>query len=344
MKHQTILKTAVCCAVLLMLILALPVSAQTSRPRGRGIYGDWQVKMQFGERQMDSILSFSRNQERKWTGQWISFWGLSELKEIKFEEGKLSFTQERQNREGQTTTSKFTGTIQEGKLSGTLTSDQGETKVEGQRSMRMPRAVGNWEMKFKVGERDITGMLAVKVDKKGKLTAEWKSERGEHVITDLQYERGKLTFKRKSKIEDRQWESTFEGTLQQRNTLSGTFKSERGDITVEANRMGVPLIGTWMLEVTSERGSRKQRLRVNSDMSGLYGSIPVKKIDLKDNQVSFKIVMEFGERKFEMDFAGKIKEQKLTGELKTSRGTSKITGKKVIRTFRRRPPATTGQR
>ena len=100
MKHQTILKTAVCCAVLLMLILALPVSAQTSRPRGRGIYGDWQVKMQFGERQMDSILSFSRNQERKWTGQWISFWGLSELKEIKFEEGKLSFTQERQNREG----------------------------------------------------------------------------------------------------------------------------------------------------------------------------------------------------------------------------------------------------
>ena len=341
MKHRTILKTGVCSIVLLTVLLALPVSAQTSRPRRGGIYGDWQVKIQFGERQMDSILSFSRNQERKWTGQWISFWGLSELKDVQFAEGKLSFTQERQNREGQTTTSKFTGTIQEGKLTGTLSSDRGESKVEGKRSLRMPRAAGNWEMKFKVGEREITGTLAVKVDKKGKLIAEWLSDRGEHQISDLQYERGKLTFKRNSKMGERQWDSTFEGTLQ-RNTLSGVFKSERGEITVEANQMGVPLIGTWMLEVTSERGSRKQRLRVNPDMSGLYGSIPVKKIDLKDNQVSFKIVMEFGERKFEMNFAGKIKEQTLTGELTTSRGSQKITGKKVIRTFRRRPP-TTGQ-
>jgi hypothetical protein len=338
MKHRTILKTAVCCTVLLVLILALPASAQTDRPRRGGIYGDWQVKMQFGEREFESILSFSRNQERQWTGQWISFWGLSELKDVQFAEGKLSFTQERQNREGQTMTSKFTGTILEGKLTGTLSSDRGDTKVEGQRSVRMPRAVGNWEMKYKIGEREITTTMAVKVDKEGKLIAEWQSERGEHVISDLQYERGSLSFKRKSTMGERQWESTFEGTLQ-RDTLSGTFKSERGDIAVEASRMGVPLIGTWILDISSEFGDRKQRLLVNRDMSGLYGAIPVKKIDLKEDQVSFKIVMEFGEQKFEMDFAGKMKEQKLTGELKTSRGTSKITGKKVIRTFRRRPPA-----
>ena len=343
MKHQTCLKVVLFCSLLALCMLCVQVSAQTSAPRRRGIYGDWQVKMQFGERQFDSILSFSRNQERKWTGQWISLWGLSELKDLKFEEGKLSFVQERRNREGQTTTSKFTGTIQEGKLSGTLSSDQGETKVEGQRSVRMPRAVGNWEMKFKVGEREITSMLIVKTRKVGKevkLIAEWQSERGEHEITDLQYERGKLSFKRKSKMGERQWESTFEGTLQ-RNTLSGAFKSERGEITIEANRMGIPLIGTWMLDITSERGTRKQRLRVNPDMSGLYGANPIKKINLKDDQVSFKMVREFGERKYEMNFAGKIKEQKLTGELTTSRGTSKITGKKVIRTFRGRPPAAT---
>ena len=83
---------------------------------------------------------------------------------------------------------------------------------------------------------------------------------------------------------------------------------------------------------------------VNPDMSGLYGAIPIKKINLKDNQVSFKVVMEFGERKYEMDFAGKMKEQKLTGELTTSRGTSKITGQKVLRTFRgERPPAATAR-
>jgi len=120
------------------------------------------------------------------------------------------------------------------------------------------------------------------------------------------------------------------------NTLTGTIKSERGEITAEGKRIGAALIGNWNLEVTSERGSRKQRLKVNPDMSGMYGAIRIKKVNLEDDKVSFKIVLEFGERKFEMSFEGKLAESKLIGELKTSRGTQKVTGKKVIRTFRRR--------
>ena len=339
MKHKVFLKAALCCALVALVISSVQVSAQDSarpsRSRRGGLYGDWQVKVSFGERQMDSILSFSRDKEGNRTGQWLSFWGLSELKDVKFEEGKLSFTQERRNREGQTTTSKFTGTIKEGKLAGILSSDRGESKLEGKRSPRIPRVVGSWEMKLKVGEREFTSTLVVKADKQGKLSAQWQSQRGEHEITDLQYERGTLTFKRKSKFGDRQWESTFEGTVR-RDTLTGIIKSERGEITAEGKRIGAALIGTWNLEITSERGSRKQRLKVNPDMSGLYGTIAIKKVDLKDDQVSFKMVLEFGERKFEMSFKGKLAESKLTGELTTSRGKQKVKGTKVIRTFRRR--------
>jgi hypothetical protein len=46
--------------------------------------------------------------------------------------------------------------------------------------------------------------------------------------------------------------------------------------------------------------------------------------------------MEFGERKFEMSFEGKLEESKLTGELTTSRGSQKVTGAKIIRRPRRR--------
>jgi hypothetical protein len=329
---------------LMLMVLVIPLaqvsaqdSARPSRSRRGGLYGDWQVKVSFGERQMDSILTFSRDAEGNRTGQWISFWGLSELKDVKYEEGQLSFVQVRQNREGQSITTKFTGTIKEGKLAGTLSSDRGEYKLEGKRSPRIPRAVGNWEMKLKVGEREITGTLVIKAGKEGELTAQWQSQRGEHEITDLQYERGTLTFKRKSKFGDREWESTFEGTVR-RDTLTGAFKSERGEITAEGKLIGAALIGNWNLEITSERGSRKQRLKVNPDMSGLYGAIAIKKVYLKDDQVSFKIVLEFGERKFEMSFKGKLAESKLTGELTTSRGSQKVTGKKVIRTFRRPRP------
>ena len=325
---------ALYCSLMLIIVLSAQVWAQPSSPRGRGIYGDWQVKVEFGERQMESILSFSRNSEGNMTGQWISFWGANELKDVKFEENKLSFVQVVRFGDNEFTQN-FTGTVEDGKMTGILSSDRGESKLEGQRSPRMPRAVGNWEMKYKVGDREVTATLAVKAGKDGELTAEWQSQQGESKITDLQYEQGKLTFKRESKFQERQMESTFEGTIQ-RDTLTGVMKSERGELPVEGTLIGAPLIGTWNLDIESEQGTRKQRLRVNPDMSALYGSSLIKKINLDGDKVSFKYVRTFGDQEFETSFAGKIAETKLTGELTTSRGTRKVTGTKVVRTVRSR--------
>ncbi|MHC4396004.1 MAG: hypothetical protein ACYS1A_10160 [Planctomycetota bacterium] len=338
MKKQTFVKAVVYYWLLVVVVVSAQVWAQTPGRSGRsrrgGFYGDWRVKIDYNGRQRESILSFSRDREGNRTGHWISFWGLNELKEVKYEEGKLSFVRESRNREGQTTTSKFTGTIKEGKLAGTLSSDRGEYKLEGKRSARMPRAVGSWEMKLKRGEREFTSTLVVKAEKEGKLSGQWQSQRGEHTVTDLKYERGKLTFKRKSKFGDREWESTFDGTVE-RGAISGVIKSERGEITAEGKRIGASLIGNWNLEVTSERGSRKQRLKVNPDMSGMYGAIAVEKVNLEGDQVSFKVVMKFRDREFEMSFKGKLEESKLTGELTTSRGSQKVTGTKVVRRRRR---------
>jgi len=331
MRHQTFLKAVVFCIVM---VLATQVGAQTARRWG--LYGDWQIKVDFNGRQFESILSFSRTQEGNWTGQWISFWGLTELQDVKYEEGRLSFAWSRQGRDGQTSTSKFAGKIEEGKLSGTLTSDRGESAVEGQRSPRVPRAVGKWEMKLQMGEREFTAMLTVKAGEEGQLSAQWRSERGELEISDVQYERRSLSFKMKSTNAERQWEAAFAGTIQG-NALSGTVKSERGEIKAEGQRAGAALIGTWILDIASERGSRKQRLRVNPDMTGMYGAIPIKKINLEDGRVEFLMTLEFGNQSFEMTFDGKLEEAKLIGELKTSRGTSKITGTKVVRPVRRRP-------
>jgi hypothetical protein len=333
MKQHKIIKMALCCALLVLVMVSAQVRGGSSGPRRGGFYGDWLVKMTFGERQMESILSFSRDSEGNRTGQWISFWGINDLKDVKFEDNQLSFVQVFRFGENEST-STFKGTIEEGKLSGTLSSDRGESKLEGARMPRSPRAVGSWEMKYKVGEREVTGTLVIKADKERNLSAEWISERGEHNITDLEYERGNLKFKRTSKFGERQWESTFEGTLS-RDTLTGTFKSERGEIAAEGKLIGAPLIGTWILEITSDRGTRKQRLMVNPDMSALYGSMSLKKVNFEDGKVGFKLVVEFGDRKFESNFAGKIQDSKLTGELTSSRGTSKVTGTKVVRTFRR---------
>jgi hypothetical protein len=276
MKNQTFHKTALFCSLVLIVALAVQLWAQPPSPRGRGIYGDWQVKVEFGEGQMESILSFSRDDEGNITGQWISFFGVNDLKDVKFEENKLSFVQVVRFGDNEFTQN-FTGTVEDGKMKGILSGDRGESKLEGQRSPRMQRAVGNWEIKFKMGDREITTTLVVKAGKEGELTAEWQSQWGEHKITDVQYERGRLTFKRESKFQDRQMESIFEGTIGRDNTLTGVIKSEMGEVQAEGKLIGAPIIGTWNLDIESERGTRKQRLVVNPDMSALYGPTLIKK-------------------------------------------------------------------
>jgi hypothetical protein len=341
MKHCTLIKVALLLAVLLV---ATSAFAQPQGGRGRGIYGDWVVKQDFNGRTFESILSFSRDQDGNQTGVWISFMGLNELKDVTFADGKLSFTQTRPNRDGGTTETKFTGTVADGVLTGTMSGGQaGDRQITGNRAPRMPRAAGQWELKYSMGTREITSTLIIKADAEGNLSATMPSGRGETTISDLTLEnRNELSFKRVSKFQDREFESTFTGTLQG-SEITGTFKSARGESPVTGTRIGTALIGTWNLDIASDRGDRKQRLVVNPDMSGLYGSMPVKEIKLDGENVSFKIVMEFGQNTFEMDFAGKIVDSKLTGELKSDRNgqtfTQNITGTKVVR---RRGPRNSG--
>ena len=80
MKHRANLKAIVFCSLLVLATVCVQASAQPQRGRGGwAIYGDWQVKMQFGETQFDSILSFTRGDEGKWKGSWISIMGIGDL-------------------------------------------------------------------------------------------------------------------------------------------------------------------------------------------------------------------------------------------------------------------------
>lgn len=325
------------CLVSVLAIVSI-ASAADSGPRrgGGGMYGDWLLKTQFQDRQMESILTFDRNAEGNRTAYLISFWGMTELTDVTFEDGRLTFTQTRQGRDGQTMTSKFTGTIADGKLTGTLTSDRGELKVEGARRPRMPRAAGTWNITFSMGEREISTALVITADAEGNLKVAWPSERVTHEISDVTYERGAIGFKTKSSMEDRQWESTFAGRIEG-DTLTGTLTSTRGETEITGTRAGAAAIGRWNLEITSENGARKQRLVINPDLSALYGALPIKKVTVAEDKVSFKIELKFGEQTFEMDFAGTLKDGKLTGELTSARGTQKVTGAKVVRMQRQRP-------
>ncbi|MHC4570230.1 MAG: hypothetical protein ACYTE3_31320, partial [Planctomycetota bacterium] len=130
MERRAIVTVALVGLLVVSFVLPAGVSAQSRSGRG-GLYGDWRIKMQFGENEWESILAFSRNQEG-YTGQWITSFGIIELKDVKFEDNKLSYTQTTRFG-GQERTSKFTGAIEQGELSGLLVGDERETEIKGKR-------------------------------------------------------------------------------------------------------------------------------------------------------------------------------------------------------------------
>jgi hypothetical protein len=322
-KHKAIVKLVLICVLVVSFALPVAVSAQT-RSGGGGLWGDWQITMKWGEQEFESILAFSRNQDRQYTGHWISFWGMNELDDVTFEDNKLSFSQVT-NYGGQERTSKFTGTIEQGQLSGMLTSEQGETEIKGKRAPRRPRGVGSWEVTIAAGEREFKGTLTITADEEGTLIGMWKSERGEGKLQNVKYEDRKLTFTRVIEREGNRMELAFEGTLGY-TSLEGVYKGGDWEAEATGTRIGASVMGTWNLDIESERRTYKQRLRINSDMSAAYGSTAIKKITLDGDAVSFKYVLTFNDQDYEVSFEGKIAESKLTGEVTTSQGTSKVTG------------------
>lgn len=318
-------------ALLTAIGLTHPTTASAQGQR-RGAFGDWHLSYQFGDRTAESILEIAPGGEGTLNGSWISLFGVTELDELSLDDGALSFDMTRRGPNGETTSS-FKGSIADGNLKGTLDGAQGETKVTGERAPRVPRAVGQWAMTIKAGDREFTGKLVIKTGDDGELVGDWTSQRGTTKISDIEYNRGDLSFKRTIETQDSEWEMTFAGNIRG-NTLTGTSTSSRGEAEVTGERVGAAAIGIWDLSMQFGQGEFKQRLRVNPDMTGVYGAIPVEKIELDGNTLSFATTMSFGDNEFTMDVKGEIDGDSFKGEQSTSQGSLEITGTKRENMFR----------
>lgn len=55
-------------------------------------------------------------------------------------------------------------------------------------------------------------------------------------------------------------------------------KVEFGEIAAKGKRVNSELIGSCNLDVTFDEGVHRQRLKINRDMTGLYGTIAIKEV------------------------------------------------------------------
>ena len=311
-----------------IIVVGLLLLVQTSLVwAAEDIVGEWEMKMDFGGRDSFATLSITKNDDGTYSGKW----GSSDLSDVKFDGEKLTFV--RTIRFGdQEFSMDYSGVLKDGKLTGTMSSDRGEFDVNGVRKKPKLPVLGQWDIKFNVGDREIAARLIISQKPDGTLEGKWTGEPGEHVVSNVKFENGKLTFTRNSKIDDFEFETTYEGTVKG-NELIGVLKGEMGEFQANGKRFGTPLIGKWELTSTSERGTRTSMMMIYPDLTGRYeffgGEIPMKDLKLEGDNVTFYI--EFGppDQPFKMEFKGKLEGKTLKGQMESDRGTSEITGKKL---------------
>jgi len=311
-----------------LVLVCLMVFMQPSLVRAADdITGEWEMTLNFGGRESFAMLTISKKADGALAGKW----GSDDLSDVKFQDGKLTFV--RKVRFGdQEFSLDYAGTLKDGKITGTMSSDQGEFDVNGARFKPMSPALGHWDINFNVQDREINARLSVSEKPDGTLDGKWSREEGEHIISNVKFKDGKLTFTRHVKFNDFEFDVDYEGDIKG-NELTGTMKSDMGDIPANGKRVGALLIGKWDLTSVSEFGTMQGMMRVNGDMTGRYeffgGEIPMKDLKLDGNQVTFALEMGWGDQTFTLNFKGTLDGKNLKGQMTSDRGTSEITGKKA---------------
>ncbi len=303
------------------------------------ISGEWEIKLDRDGLETFATLSISRRAD----GSLIGKWGLSELADVKFKNGNLSFTRVRKTRVLDFR-DEYTLTFKDEKLTGTKSTASGNHRIIGTRKKLKSPALGQWDLKFIVAEREITGKLTISEKPDGTLVGKWDAEFGEHVVSNVKFQKsGKLTYTRKSKLGKREWESTFEGTIEGHKLL-GTFKSQRGELPATGERVGALLVGKWEQTNKYSGVRNKNMMKIEGDLTGRYefaGSdeLPIKDLNLKGNQVTFAVEMSVGDMTMRMDFKGilygktllkgKLDGKTIMGKQIFEKYTSEITFKKI---------------
>jgi hypothetical protein len=291
------------------------------------ITGEWELKMERNGRETFATLDIQKSAGGAYTAKW----GGTELSDVKLDGQKLTFARVLKfgNNEFKLN---YEGFLRDGAINGSLSSDRGTYTANATR--RKPRSpiLGRWEFKYTVADRDIVATLAVSEAAGGGIEGKWTSNFGEHVITAIKFQDGKLSLSRKSKLGDRDLETTYEGALKG-NELSGAIKSELGEISANGRRLGADLIGRWELTSQSDQGPRTNLLTVFGDLTGRYevfgSETPFKDLKLDGNQFSCAVELQFGDQPFKLDLKGKVDGKSLKGEVESPRGTREFTGKRI---------------
>jgi hypothetical protein len=220
-----------------IIIVSVVLACVTLAPvviAAEGVVGEWEFKSKFEGRSSEATMTIKKAGEGKYEGTWSAQWGESTLSDIVLDNGKLTFVQTNDfgGREMKTT---YEAKVEGGKLTGTGKGQFGEIKIDGTLQGDPNTIAGEWQLNVTVPPREIVDKLTITQDANGVLDGKWTSQRGENTISNMKLDGNKLTFTRKSKMGEMEFEMTYEGTVEG-DQIKGAFMSNFGEREANAAR------------------------------------------------------------------------------------------------------------
>ncbi len=312
------------------------------------ITGEWEIKIDSPVINRLATLSFSKKPD----GSLMGTCGSSKLANVRFENGKLSFSRIIKTR-ARDFKHEYTLTLKDGKLTGTMSGDLGNFPVNGIRKKALSPALGQWDIITIAGKVEITGRLIISENPEGALVGKWDYGREEAVavVSNVKFKDGKLSFTRMAKLSyirygkliEHEFEENFEGTIKGHELTGVTRSSEGSEFSSTGKRVGAALVGNWELTRTSDGKTTTSIMKIYGDLTGKYSDhrgdeVTIKNLKLEGDQVTFFLEWGSPDMSFRVNFKGKLDGNILKGEFneKTIKGkqnfdeyTNKVIGKKI---------------
>ncbi|MEK7795571.1 MAG: hypothetical protein AAB353_13630 [Candidatus Hydrogenedentota bacterium] len=306
-----------------------------------GPAGTWNVVMDYQGSEIPGTLVI-KDEGGKLSGTWEGRRGKEDVRDLSFENGKLSFVRT-VDVQGQQFDITFTGTIDGEALTGAFDSAMGALAVKGKLASAAPAGaapaaasggtnahVGKWNahVSSSIGEFD----HHINVNADG--TGAYDADGTEIPLTDITLDGDKLTFKMTIDVNGQQLPLTFAGKVAG-DDLTGDFTSDAGSGSVVARRDGAApaIVGTWDVTVVSPLGENKRTIVVNKDLTGAYitdsGEYALSNVKQTAKDVTFDVTVKIQEQDVALKFAGIVDGNALNGKFTSDAGEGVVTGTKA---------------
>ena len=307
MRHHTA-RTFAYVFVVLTAMCAAPAFAQD------GLLGDWDLSIDFGGTPVPASMTVS-GAAGALSGKLQAPTGELEIKEIKYDNGAISFSAE-VDMQGTPMVFAFEGKLEGEVINGKLKSDMGEMTVTGKRPSPFKALEGTWalDVESKIGK--LEHKLVVAAD--GGVTLESEES---VPATEAKLDGENLSFLATIHAQGATYDVAFEGTFKDGKiagdymmdgssvaTLVGTkAAAEAGDIKLIA--------GQWDFEIQSPAGLLKHTLTVADDGTALYNQgeadAPAADFKFSGDTLSFPVTISG----FNVIFSAKVSGSDAEGNL-----------------------------